>query len=437
MHSQVLACTDLTGRAVANHENLAGLQPGSFLNFAESRFLGEHVAAISVINFFDGWLTVQAKRLHLGALDLRLTEADDEVSDTPSGQRAQERQRPRKRFKPAYRAVEVGFTRGKADGLRVFRAEVPRYLSIDITQHGIIAEGAHACAINSVCIGLDSRFHHGLRGVAVGGGHALPQAIIERVIQVKDHATDDGLIGAASAQFRAVRAACVSLLFLFLSGQRHLSGYCDIHSNHCYNSNMEAKLLHIPWMVSVLYGSIPLFWFAIHPFADSWRNMRRSPYLLLLPIWTLIIFVLGWITWPWRLTQFYSTLWAWAPAVLLFSFGIRTYAGIASGFGGHKLSGEAELRPREHAQELVTTGLHARMRHPIYIAHLLNLGGWAVGSGLMVSYVLLAVSAFFTFPLMIWMEEQELEKRFGQSFREYKARVPIVPLPFQRVYEQG
>ena len=111
MHSQVLACTDLAGRAVANHENLAGLQPGSFLNFVESRFLGEHVAAISVINFFDGWLTVQAKRLHLGALDLRLAEADDEVSDTPFGQRAQERQRPRKKFKPADRAIEVGFTR--------------------------------------------------------------------------------------------------------------------------------------------------------------------------------------------------------------------------------------------------------------------------------------------------------------------------------------
>ena len=195
---------------------------------------------------------------------------------------------------------------------------------------------------------------------------------------------------------------------------------------------MEAKLLHIPWMASVLYGSIPLFWFAIHPFADSWRNMRRSPYLLLLPIWTAIIFALGWATWTWRSVRIYSSPWMWVPAALLFWFGLRTYAGIRSGFGTHKLSGEAELRPREHAQELVTTGLHARMRHPIYVAHLANLAGWAIGSGLMVSFVLVAVSALSTFPLMVWMEEQELEKRFGQSFREYKARVPLVPLPFQR-----
>ena len=83
-------------------------------------------------------------------------------------------------------------------------------------------------------------------------------------------------------------------------------------------------------------------------------------------------------------------------------------------------------------RNLVTTGLHARMRHPIYVAHLLNLAGWTMGSGLMVSFILLAVSALSTFPLMVWLEEQELEKRFGQAFRTYKARVPLVPLPFQR-----
>jgi hypothetical protein len=195
---------------------------------------------------------------------------------------------------------------------------------------------------------------------------------------------------------------------------------------------MEAKLLHIPWMASVLYGSIPLFWFAIHPFANSWRTMRRSPYLILLPIWAAIIFALAWATWPWRTVRIYSSPWMWLPAAILFLYGLKTYTGIRAGFGIRKLSGEAELRPREHAQELITTGLHARMRHPIYVAHLSNLAGWAVGSGLAVSFILLAISALSTFPLMIWMEERELEKRFGQSFREYKARVPLVPLPFQR-----
>lgn len=195
---------------------------------------------------------------------------------------------------------------------------------------------------------------------------------------------------------------------------------------------MEAKLLHIPWMVSVLYSSIPLFWFAIHPFAGFWRRMNRSPYLLLLPIWAAIISALAWATWPWHSLRLYSSSWTWAPAALLMFSALRTYTAIRGGFGTHKLSGEAELRPHEHAQELVTTGLHGQMRHPIYVAHLLSLAGWTIGSGLAVSYVLLALSALFTFPLMIWIEERELDKRFGQHFRDYKARVPLVPLPFQK-----
>jgi hypothetical protein len=193
---------------------------------------------------------------------------------------------------------------------------------------------------------------------------------------------------------------------------------------------MEAKLLHIPWMVSVLYSSIPLFWFAIHPFADFWRRMNRSPYLLLLPIWAVIIFALAWVTWPWRSVQLYSSPWMWAPAAPLMFFGLRTYGGIRSGFGTHKLSGEAEVRPQEHQQELVTTGLHARMRHPIYVAHLLNLAGWTIGSGLAVSFVLLALSLLTTFPLMIWFEERELAMRFGTRYREYQRSVPLVPRLF-------
>jgi Phospholipid methyltransferase len=190
---------------------------------------------------------------------------------------------------------------------------------------------------------------------------------------------------------------------------------------------MEAKLLLIPWMASVLYSSIPLFWFSIHPFASSWRRMGRSPYPLLLPIWAVITFLLGWVTWPGHSVRLYSSLWMWACAIPLLLFGFKTYAGIRSGFGMHKLSGEAELRPHEHSQELVTTGLHARMRHPIYVAHLFSLAGWAIGSGLLVALILLAASLAVTFPMMIVLEERELATRFGDSYREYQRTVPLLP----------
>jgi protein-S-isoprenylcysteine O-methyltransferase Ste14 len=190
---------------------------------------------------------------------------------------------------------------------------------------------------------------------------------------------------------------------------------------------MEAKLLLIPWMASVLYSSVPLFWFVVHPFARSWRRMDQSPYRAVLPIWAALIFLLGWITWPWHAERLYSSPWMWLPAALLLLFGLSIYARIGSSFGAHKLSGEAEIRPDEHAQELVTTGLHARMRHPIYIAHLANFAGWTIGSGLAVAYVLLGISALVTFPLMIWLEERELAVRFGAPYLEYRQRVPLLP----------
>jgi protein-S-isoprenylcysteine O-methyltransferase Ste14 len=190
---------------------------------------------------------------------------------------------------------------------------------------------------------------------------------------------------------------------------------------------MDGSLLLLPWFMGVLYSSIPLFWFAIHPLAAPWQRMQRSPYLILLPLWAIVMAALAAATWPWHTLQFYSSWWPLAPAAVFFALGLRTYLTIRSEFGLRKLSGEAELRPHEHEQKLVTTGLHARMRHPIYVAHICVMIALAVVSGLLVNFLLLALALLFTFPLMIWMEEQELEKRFGQAYRTYKKTVPLIP----------
>jgi protein-S-isoprenylcysteine O-methyltransferase Ste14 len=48
---------------------------------------------------------------------------------------------------------------------------------------------------------------------------------------------------------------------------------------------------------------------------------------------------------------------------------------------------------------------------------------------LLIVFVLLAISVLVTFPLMIHLEEQELEQRFGESYRRYKSTVPLLPIP--------
>src|SRR5579871_1783156 len=186
-------------------------------------------------------------------------------------------------------------------------------------------------------------------------------------------------------------------------------------------------LVPIAWLISIFYGSVPLFWLPIHALASRWQKMKRSPYRILLPIWAGIIGALALVTWPWHSVQIYSVAWAWLAALPFFAFGIKIYRGIRSGLGMARFAGLAELRPYEHNQALIVVGMHGRMRHPIYVAHSSMLAGWAIGSGLAVGLLLLAISVAATFPFMIWIEEKELELRFGESYRQYKRQVPLLP----------
>ena len=68
----------------------------------------------------------------------------------------------------------------------------------------------------------------------------------------------------------------------------------------------------------------------------------------------------------------------------------------------------------------MTTGIRARVRHPIYLGHLCEIFGWCIGTGLIALYAL-AAFAIVTGVLMIRIEDRELEARFGEAYREYRA----------------
>jgi protein-S-isoprenylcysteine O-methyltransferase Ste14 len=185
----------------------------------------------------------------------------------------------------------------------------------------------------------------------------------------------------------------------------------------------------IAWIACAVYATIPSFWLLIHPRAEYWRARPRSPYRVLLPLWAAMWIFVAAITKPWREVVVFYRDWCWIPAAGLFCAGLLLYKLSGSGFTLAQLGGTPEILPGHCEQRLVTTGIRARVRHPVYLAHLCEMLAWTVGTGLAVCWALTAF-AMVTGAVMIRMEDYELEKRFGEELRKYRSRVPgIVPIP--------
>ena len=191
---------------------------------------------------------------------------------------------------------------------------------------------------------------------------------------------------------------------------------------------MRSVLQHLAWAVSMIYGAVPVFWFLVHPLVGFWRRQRRSPYWALVPAQLATIAVGLILTWPWRQEMLYDTPYAWIVALPFFGTAVYIFRHVRGHFTNQQLVGRNELSPERFEQRLVISGLHARVRHPIYGAHFLMLLGWTVGSGLLVCYAMVGFS-LVAGTIMITLEERELEQRFGDQWREYKRRVPaFLPL---------
>ena len=191
------------------------------------------------------------------------------------------------------------------------------------------------------------------------------------------------------------------------------------------------------WLACVVYSTIPLFWLMVHPRAHRWRARERSPFRVLVPAWMTMWLGMGLLTGPWRSVTLYATGWSWLPAALLFAAGIYLYVRAGAHFSWAQLGGLPEVRSSHRPgsgaghdagqlnDRLVTTGIRARVRHPVYLGHLCEMLAWSVGTCLVVCW-LLTVFAVATGAMMIRMEDAELEKRFGEEYRRYRLGVPAV-----------
>jgi protein-S-isoprenylcysteine O-methyltransferase Ste14 len=128
---------------------------------------------------------------------------------------------------------------------------------------------------------------------------------------------------------------------------------------------------------------------------------------------------------PWRHSAIYVTNFAFIPGVILVIVGLLLYRAAARNFTHVQLSGLAEVEPGRHTQRLITTGIRARVRHPIYLGHLCELLGWTIAFGT-ISLFAIALFAVATGAIMVRLEDDELEARFGDIYRDYHQRVPAI-----------
>jgi protein-S-isoprenylcysteine O-methyltransferase Ste14 len=183
----------------------------------------------------------------------------------------------------------------------------------------------------------------------------------------------------------------------------------------------------------VVWATIPpafLYWYLIHPFAGYWRSVGPArTYLVVAPVCLLLLGVL--LRWHgpvdasdlgthWGL--FYGGLLLWIASMAM-ERRIRKHLDFKT------LAGVPELRTRQtdHEPRLLDQGIYARVRHPRYLAVFIGTVGWAMMANHGATYLV----ALALIP-MIWglvvLEERELVDRFGDAYRDYRARVPaLVP----------
>jgi len=110
----------------------------------------------------------------------------------------------------------------------------------------------------------------------------------------------------------------------------------------------------------------------------------------------------------------------WLGGLVIF-LGAAVYFRCAWEFAVRGLGTPAPIAPTKF---LVTTALHRYVRNPMYIGVFTVLLGEAMTFR---SVVLLGYAAFFCVPVQLFVvfyEEPTLRRQFGESYEEYKRRVP-------------
>ncbi len=187
---------------------------------------------------------------------------------------------------------------------------------------------------------------------------------------------------------------------------------------------MNVFRYYLALLYTVMFPPTLLTWLVVHPFVKFWRRIGLLwTYLMV----TAVVFpgVVGlFLMRRTLLAVEFGTSWPLlALGVLCLAVAVRLRVSLHRHFSNTQLMGLPELAPDRYPQQLVTEGLHARVRHPRYLQYLLVLAGLALIANYAALYLTLAVLVPGIW-LIVILEEKELRARFGPAYDDYCRRVP-------------
>ncbi len=122
---------------------------------------------------------------------------------------------------------------------------------------------------------------------------------------------------------------------------------------------------------------------------------------------------------------FWPQPWLWPQLILLaLALFILLWAGLDFSKGGFDLMGfKQAFKKGEPPHELISAGVYAHLRHPMHFAALIVVWARTLCPADVVISLLLTVYLV----LGTWHEEARLRRQFGEEYRVYARRVPLVP----------
>lgn len=137
------------------------------------------------------------------------------------------------------------------------------------------------------------------------------------------------------------------------------------------------------------------------------------------PVWLVSALVLAW----WQPRLFggglsFGGIWSWYAGVFLVLAGVGLMGAAVWQFQRHKTS----VIPHERPSAMITRGVFALSRNPIYLGDVLVLAGLVLIWDAVLSLILVPVFVVILERRFILPEEMRLSDAFGAAFAEYRKR---------------